>query len=110
MCHSLHTGPAQELTIENYGFDSSDLTRKFFIRNTAFDLGGTTPIALADIIANLKSVYCQKVGYEYMHVDDVLSREWLRSRIEAPIEATTSERKTTILSDLIAAEGFEEVL
>ena len=39
-------------------------------------------LQLREIIKLAKETYCQKIGYEFMHMSDPEERKWIRERIE----------------------------
>lgn len=98
----------EELHPAAYGFLESDLDRPIFIDGAL----GLETATLREIIAILQRVYCQTIGYEYMHISDIAQRRWLQEKIEgADKEVTfTREGKRAILNKLIEAEGFEKFL
>jgi hypothetical protein len=38
----------------------------------------------------VQAVYCQKVGFEYMHIQERVMCDWLRERIEKPAKVSPS--------------------
>ncbi|AHE66108.1 2-oxoglutarate dehydrogenase [Legionella oakridgensis ATCC 33761 = DSM 21215] len=67
---------------------------------------------LSEIYEALCETYCGSIGIEYMHIANTEERKWLQHQLESvqgkpPI---ASERKLTILNELIAAEGLERYL
>ncbi|MEJ2215768.1 MAG: 2-oxoglutarate dehydrogenase E1 component [Gemmatimonadota bacterium] len=68
--------------------------------------------ASGHVLAWLKAIYSDTVGYEYEHLSDPNRREWLRTRIESgwhrqPLDA---EEKRELLRRLSEVEGFEQFL
>lgn len=37
---------------------------------------------LRDLIAELKKIYCNKIGYQYQHISNLQERYWIRDKIE----------------------------
>jgi 2-oxoglutarate dehydrogenase E1 component len=64
-----------------------------------------TPRQLLD---KLRSIYCGRIGYEFMHINDAEQKTWLQRRIEGDAVNFTPEGKKAILNKLIEAEGFEK--
>ena len=61
-------------------------------------------------IAAAKKIYCGTVGAEFMHIADRERREWIIDRLEkAPRKLSTAEQRH-ILSQLIRADLFEQVI
>ncbi|MCX7123131.1 MAG: hypothetical protein NTV32_05625, partial [Gammaproteobacteria bacterium] len=46
-----------------------------------------TDLGLDENLVKFKAMYADKIGYEFMHIEDDARREWLRERIEAPRKA-----------------------
>ena len=94
--------PSKELDYERYisGLDFNDkesMWRK---------LGYSFPV----LVEKLKSIYCGKVGFEYMHILSHDERIWLQRSIEnTPLKLSAEERKE-ILFCLQETELFEQFL
>jgi len=97
-----------ELKPETYGFTNKDLNKKIFLDG----LMGLQSANLADIVKIAKQTYCQKIGYEYMHMGDPHEKQWIRDRIEGQEKGIrfTENGKKAILNKLVEAEGFEKFL
>jgi 2-oxoglutarate dehydrogenase E1 component len=89
-----------------YGFHDSDLDRPIYI-NGVLGLETATP---RQIVSLLKRTYCGSIGYEFMHINDPVEKDWLQRRIEGPDKGIvfTPEGKRSILNKLVEAEGFEK--
>ena len=98
-----------DLSIENYGLSKEDLTTIF---NCATETGMKAPATLADIIVHLEKIYCNSIGVEYMHINNVeeknFIKEWLHKDENRPI-LSASEKKE-ILHKLNQAVAFENYL
>ena len=73
---------------------------------------GQSEGTLADLIASLRRTYGGTFGAEFMEIRDKPRRDWLLERME-PREnqpALTTEERLRILTQLIAAERFEQFL
>jgi 2-oxoglutarate dehydrogenase E1 component len=73
------------------------------------DLPGET---MDEVLAWLQKTYTSSIGYEYEHLEDPESREWLRERIEGaehcqPLSADESLR---LLERLVEVEALEQFL
>ena len=55
-----------ELKPETYGFTSKDFNKKIFLDGVM----GLQSSTLKEIISLAKKTYCQKIGFEYMHMGD----------------------------------------
>lgn len=63
------------------------------------------------LIENLQQTYCQKVGYEYKHIQDPIKRQWLEDAIESPKpKAFSPEQKRRMLEKITQGEEFERFL
>eukprot|EP00760_Papus_ankaliazontas_P000627 PhM_4_TR10153/c1_g1_i2/m.7825/K00164/OGDH, sucA; 2-oxoglutarate dehydrogenase E1 component len=102
----------QELELAYFGFTEADMDRRFAL-GVLPKLGGfhSHPriLTLREVISELKKVYCNKIGWEYMHIVDSQKTSWIRSRIHENKALTPQERHDT-LQDLAVAEGFEKFL
>ena len=98
-----------DLSIENYGLSKEDLTTIF---NCAVETGMKAPATLADIIVHLEKIFCNSIGVEYMHINNVeeknFIKEWLHKDENRPI-LSASEKKE-ILHKLNQAVAFENYL
>jgi|SRR5579884_526631 len=105
----LETRPTDpELDYGNWGFTDADLDREIFINNVFARERAT----LREIVALLRRTYCGRIGVEYMHIQALTERAWIRDRFERPDlrpHLTNSARKE-ILHTLTAAETFERFL
>lgn len=91
--------------IENYGFDKSDLEKNF----PAMDVLGRDSAPLSEIIQACESIYCDRVGIEYMGLGNPEMEQWLQQRIEPngfKIELSV-DQKTSILDQLNKSELLE---
>ncbi len=103
LSHLEHT---PELELGFHGLQDSDL-------NETFNVGvfsNNKPMPLKDVISKLKSVYCESIGVEYMHLTDMAEKMWIRERFEISNQATPVEQKKWLLGRLTAAEGLEKYL
>ncbi|HNS97497.1 MAG TPA: 2-oxoglutarate dehydrogenase E1 component [Polyangiaceae bacterium] len=93
------------LALETYGLSEEDLPKVFDTGH----LGGPQRATLLDILAILKETYCESIGVEYLHIQDVKVRRWLQAQMEPrrnqPQLSNTAKRQ--ILQNLVDAELFE---
>src|SRR5215204_7568809 len=68
-----------ELDYRTYGFTEADLDREIFINN----LLGREPTTLREIIADLRAIYCGRIGVEYMHIQVLAERQWIQQKFES---------------------------
>ncbi|NLY79045.1 MAG: 2-oxoglutarate dehydrogenase E1 component [Lysinibacillus sp.] len=60
----------------------------------------------------LRSLYTEKIGFEYSHVENQAEREWIQSKIESGFFKAnlTAEEKKAILERLTRIEDFEKFI
>jgi len=94
-----------DLDPATYGFTEADFDRPIFVNR----LLGFTTATLREILPALKAIYCDTVGIEYMHIQELEQRQWIQARIEVPRNHTefTVLGKRAILQRLTDAEMFE---
>lgn len=100
----------EELDPATYGFGEKDLNREVFIGSLLDPLlKGKNTAKVSEVIAALRSVYCESIGAEYMYARNHEQREWLRKRLEGDNwrAHVTVEDQKVILANLTEAEGFE---
>ncbi|MFO0809344.1 MAG: 2-oxoglutarate dehydrogenase E1 component [Gemmataceae bacterium] len=97
-----------QLELSSFGLSNADLDATF----DASAFVGLKSMRLRDLIDVLRETYCRKIGYEYMHIQDLEIRRWLRERIEPTRGRPTlaPDRKRHILRQLQYAELFEKFL
>jgi len=78
---------------------------------TQFYEGGRR-MKLRDMIERLDRTYCDKIGFEYMHIQTPDVRDWIRDRVEARLEQPepSIEKKKMAFEWLAQAELFERFL
>ena len=97
-----------ELGLEFYGFSAGDLDRRFSCET----LDPGCVLRLREILERLKNTYCRSIGVQFMHIDDLATREWLQRRMEGTqnrLQLTRAEQ-TRILTKLTDAVIFEEFI
>ena len=68
---------------------------------------------LAELVEQLKQVYCDTIGFEFTHLTREEERAWLKARIERRISeghVKSADEQRMILSDLIKGDLFESEL
>ena len=98
----------ERLQLDQLGFDESHLDE--LISTQFYEEGRQMP--LRELLDRMRKIYCDRLGFEYMHIQEAEVREWLRERIENRIDdpAPSRERKIKALTWLEAAEEFERFL
>jgi 2-oxoglutarate dehydrogenase E1 component len=94
-----------DLDPTTYGFTEADYDRPIFVNN----LLGFKTATLKEILPALQATYSDKIGIEYMHIQELAQRQWIQARIEVPRNHTefTVLGKRAILQRLTDAEMFE---
>ncbi len=69
-------------------------------------------LTLRVILSTLRETYCERVGVEYMHIQDPVQRGWIMERLEDKRQRKELSPgvKRMILTKLYAAETFEAFL
>jgi 2-oxoglutarate dehydrogenase E1 component len=74
--------------------------------------GGSPTSTLRDLLDTLQKTYCEKIGVEYMHIQNPAEKIWLQNMME-PVKNIPNfdiEIKKAILNKLIMAETFEHFI
>jgi 2-oxoglutarate dehydrogenase E1 component len=109
-----HTNPVRErrqyapnLSIENFDLSESDL-------GTVFQAGtkiGLGPATLKDIVAHLKSAYCESIGLEFHYIRNPKRKQWFLDELELDNRPQfSSDHKKAIFKKLSEATLFEQFL
>lgn len=95
-----------ELDPAFYGFTEEQMDMEF---STQW-FGGAECNTLRDMLTWLQTTYCRSVGVQFMHIDSLQVRSWLRDRMERSGNRLTLSRdeQIRILSRLSDAVMFEE--
>jgi 2-oxoglutarate dehydrogenase E1 component len=98
------------LGLEYFGLAESDLDKEFFTGSRTEAI--PRRMKLRDMIAQLRSIYCERVGAEFAHVSNTEERLWLQDRFQVGrlTHRFPAEEKKNILWQLTAAEGLERYL
>lgn len=98
------------LELAYYGFTEQDLKKTFSVGTfTGLNQSSAT---LGEIHQGLRRLYCNTIGFEYMHINRSEEVEWIRERIEQGWAnfKLGDEQKKQILEKLVAADGLEKYL
>lgn len=97
-----------ELSLAYHGLGETDLDAIFTV------MLSDTPLTLplSEIIERVEAIYCQAIGVQFMHIDDLALQRWIRERLENPLHARRlpREQQLQILRKLTDAEVFEAFL
>src|SRR5690606_30430060 len=99
-------GEFPELTPEYYGLTAEDMDGTF----STIGIGGPCKQTLREILARLRSTYCRSIGAQFMHLDDLIVRDWLATRMEECENrlALSRDAQVGILEHLTDASIFEQ--
>jgi len=94
-----------ELDPSSFNLTIWDLDRKF----VAGGFSGLKVATLREVINILQKTYCEKIGVEYMHIQNPAEKVWLQSKMEPykNMPSFEQDEKKNILTQLIKAESFE---
>lgn len=95
-----------ELDPARYGFDESNMDIPVFLDNVM----GIESSTIREIVGKLKPIYCENIGFEFMHIQDATQKSWLQTRIEGGLEGATNHDKKETLIQVMRAEAFERFL
>jgi 2-oxoglutarate decarboxylase len=97
-----------ELDISFYGLTIWDLSREF----DTGGLGGIKRAPLRDIVTMLRDTYCGRIGVEFMHIQELDKKAWVRDRFETVYNNAKykKEEKVRVLRKLVEAESFEKYI
>jgi len=103
---------APELDYKHYGFTEADLDRHFHLGSGILPQflaqEGKTTVTLKEIIEKLKATYSRHIGIEYGHINDRSMCDWIRQRLEVPVQYSYSkDKKLVILDRLMWSDSFE---
>ena len=95
-----------ELEPEFYELYEGDLERKFSAR-TIF---GAAVLTLRQILTRLRQTYCESIGVQFMHIDDLAVKNWIQERLENPAfrVGLSRAKQIAILTKLTDSVIFEE--
>lgn len=91
---------------KTYGFLDKDYHHPIFINK----IWGQEFMTLTEILAKLQRTYCQKVSFEFMHIEKSEQRNWLIRNIEQRQSVSDQTQQKWLLSQLTRAEAFEKFL
>ena len=95
------------LDLENFGLAESDLA-------TVFQAGeeiGIGAATLKDIVAHLKTVYCESIGIEFAYIRHPERRKWILDKVELNNLPKFDVREKRIIFNMLnRANSFEQYL
>ncbi|MEM1248370.1 MAG: 2-oxoglutarate dehydrogenase E1 component [Acidobacteriota bacterium] len=99
---------APRLELANFGLGPEDLERTI----STVNLPGVDHTTVAELYERLKRTYCDSIGAEFMHINDLEARGWLQERMEVTQNRTVLDRASQlrILGRLSSATVFESFI
>lgn len=96
------------LDLENFGLSNADLDTQF---NCAVETGMKGAASLRDIIKHLENIYCDSIGVEYMHINNVAEKNFIKQWIQVNENhpSLSPNEKTEILSKLNQAVALKTI-
>lgn len=97
------------LNLNFYDLEKSDLN---IHDNINFFKKNNTIYSKTHLYKNLKKKYCNSIGFEYMHIENIKEKEWIQNYIECSMieNFLNTEEKKKILTALIHAEELEKFI
>ncbi len=97
-----------ELDMSYYGLNIWDLERTF----PAVDSWDKEQMTLREILELMRDTYCGTIGVEFMHIQDIIKKNWIKNTLESSRNSLKFEKeeRKNILRKLIHAETFEDFL
>ena len=105
----MHRERVLDLELEFHDLSQTD-TSTLFQTGSLFITKEKAP--LREIVDILENIYCNSIGYEFMHIVNLEEKQWIQKRIESNDGAPVIENevKLHLLERLTAAEGLEKHL
>jgi len=102
---------AKKMIIRSVTVDQKDMDTMFQLPKTTFIGGSETQLPLKEIVARLEKTYCQSIGAEFMHINNLDQINWIRQRLETPgaLELNNTEKRL-LLARISRSVGFESFL
>lgn len=93
-----------------YGLTDADLAElpaSLFLNNVPANVSNGK-----QAIDYLRSLYTEKIGFEYAHVEDQSERNWIQSKIESGFfkQKLSADEKKAVLDKLTRVENFEKFI
>ncbi len=99
--------PCEALTLQGLGLKEADLDRVF----PSLGLTSASSSPLREVIEALAQIYCSRIGFEFMHIEEPSIVDWFQKRLEPRLKIElSSEKKQFLLESLSKAEFFEVFL
>lgn len=97
----------RELDPASYGFTIWDYDREFIS-----NFHGLEKATLREILEGVRQTYCEKIGAEFMHIQNPEEKDWLMNKMETVRNRPSYDaiQKKRIMDMLCTAEAFEHFL
>jgi 2-oxoglutarate dehydrogenase E1 component len=97
-----------ELDPRFYHLTDADMDRSF----STDTIEGPQSMSLRQILKRLRNTYCRSIGVQFMHMDDLRSRQWLQVRMEGCENRIQLDRRQQlrIYRQMTTAAVFEEFI
>lgn len=97
-----------ELLPQTYGFTPETMNNRVYVDRVL----GIDYATVSEIYDKVREIYCQTVGFEFMHIQDPDKKSWIQERVEnTPAEARVDDvDRLEIIKNLIYADSFERFL
>ncbi|MBM38072.1 MAG: 2-oxoglutarate dehydrogenase E1 component [Woeseia sp.] len=98
------------LKLDYLGLSEADMDTEFFTGGNI--ISGDDRMKFRDILAQLRNVYCRKIGFEFAHISRARERLWLKKRFEqgSASKILSDKERLHIFNKLTSAEGIEKYL
>ena len=99
--------PHPELELAYHGLSENDLDQLVYLGDR--DLEKCT---LRSVVERMRNTYCNHIGVQFMHIEEVEVQEWLQERMESTENACELSRdeQVRVLTKLTEAEQFEQFI
>lgn len=106
--HMNHATDHPELLPQSYGFSPDMMNNRVYLDRVL----GVENATVGELYDKVRHVYCQTVGFEFMHMQDPDKKSWIQERVEnTPVELRVDDAdRLEIMQNLIQAESFEHFL
>lgn len=104
---NLNKKKVPELDISFYNFNDNDLLESVD-RSLLNDR--EEKLTIINFYQKLKKTYCSSIGFEYMHVESRIQRDWITKKIENTVDNYNINNKVEILKNIIDTEVLEKYL
>jgi 2-oxoglutarate dehydrogenase E1 component len=96
--------PVPELELATYGLTEADLDTEFAMGSFGNRRERAT---LRDIVARVRKTYCGTIGVEYMYLESMEEKRWLRERFEGTLSTPSlnERQKRFLLERMTACRG-----